>query len=205
MADEVKSIYVDEMIDKWTYWNICPIVDGKIDFREDCYLDDRLWGEESGEFLHKHFGSFGIINSNKKLNEDDEVLFIHYAHQNEKVYEALRDYLAMLHITQSEFSKLMHWMGYNMLLGKSPFSEKKGASVKGANAKYYWRDILIAVTVDIWRDLHPKLPVKNDNYDEDQVTICSIIHAAFQKLTPEDKDTLKPDRIYRVYLKERKN
>ena len=77
-----KEKHIEEMIDWWAYVNICPLLKAKW-ISEDCYLDDRIW-EKTGEFLHKHFGDREIINSNKKLNEDDEVLFIHYAHQNEK-------------------------------------------------------------------------------------------------------------------------
>jgi len=204
MADKIKSIYVDEMIDKWKYWNICPIVDGKIDFLEDHPLNEGIWGKDGSEFLHKHFKD-GVKKSFKKLNTEDEIQFGYLALRHNQMYSALRDYIVMLHVNECEFSETMHWIAARMLLGEVFRKNEKGASAKGVYGKYKWRDILIACTIDVWRDLHDKLPVKNDDYDEDKLTICSIIHAAFQKLTPENEEIIKPDRIYKIYLKERKS
>lgn len=193
------------MIDWWAYVNICPIIEGKMDFREDCYLDDRIWGEESGEFLHKHFGDRGIKTKNfEKLNNDDEVQFVTYALQNAKVYEALRDYLAMLHLTQSEFSELMHWMSYKMLLGANHHGKiNMGASVEGVNAKYYWRDILITCTIDFWRHKYPYLPIKNNSKSltPKNLSISTIIHEALNKVKPQYANVPQPDGIYRIWHK----
>ena len=89
------------------YVNICPVIEGKMDFREDCYLDDRIWGEKDF-FLHKHFGDRRIKTATRKLNKMTR-FYLSLCAQNEKVYEAF-GIVAMLPLLKANLANVIGWV-----------------------------------------------------------------------------------------------
>ena len=206
MQIDLFEIYVAEMIDDWARWNLCPIIDGKMDLMIDHPATESVWGQFGSQFILATFGE-RFPKGMRKLSTDAEELFYVLALENEKMWGALKLYIEYLHLTQSEFSQNMHMAAFQMLTDDPVFKrpKKQGGQKKG---KYEFRDILIAVTVDIWREKgYINLPIKkNDEHsDPNHFDMFDIIHAALSRVKPDNGPSVPTakslHRIYREVLK----
>ena len=205
MADKLRSIYVDEMIDDWFSLGL-PISRHGLHFLTERSLGSKYYGSEGYEFLMEHF--LGNIHTNlKKLSDTEEDQFIRFASRHRKMWEAFRNYIIWLLENEYELSDVIRSVNISMLEGYEPnYPKAVGAAVAGRDGRYYERDTLIALTIEIWRDKYGKMPIKN-NYKkkaEDQLTICSILYTALDKMKTKGETTPQPDAIYKIYLKARK-
>ncbi|MDA9613432.1 hypothetical protein N9S22_04890 [Paracoccaceae bacterium] len=206
MADKLRSIYVDEMIDDW-YSLEFPIIKGKLNFLTDKALGSNYYGSDGHEFILEHFNG-DIHTGLKKLSASQEDWFTVLASRHRKVWEALRKYIIWLLENNYELNEEIRFINTLMLEGYEPnYPKAQGAAVAGRIGRYYWRDFFIALTVDLWRNKYNKMPIKNYLNDgaEDQITICSLIYTALNKMRPYGETTPQPDRIYKIYLKARKD
>lgn len=203
MSNTSFDSYVEEMINDWTNWNICPIVDGQMLYLEDHATNTKYWGEAGSKFLTEHFES----NINLRfhlLDKYTELDFIVLALQHHMMYEALRDYIVFLIDNKHPISSTLQWINRQILRGVDPFEGKrKGAAEKGRNAKFYWRDSLIAITVDVWKDRYPSMRIRVSPADknDENFGIVTVIEKALAKSKPKFASPIKSDAIYNIYRK----
>ena len=110
-----------------------------------------------------------------------------------------------LHFPQSDCDLLHGILGNRSLFlkGVDPHV-RRGAAEKGRyDDKFKWRDSLIAITVDMWKEKNYPIARGTESAGKAPFTILELIHEALKRVRPKDDIVPNVSRLKKIYYKTR--
>ena len=203
MTANLLEIEVQSIIEFWKHCNVCPIIDGRMDYLEDHPLNASIWSEKGGKFIYEHFGQSVTTGFSDRLSPQEEALFVVYAFENSAVWDELVSYAQKLTENEEHLGGLMLHMVSLFLKGDDPH-DRRGAAEQGRyDDKFKWRNSLIAITVDIWKEKKYPITRANETVGRAPFTILELIHEALKRVRPNDRYVPNVSHLKKIYYKTR--